>query len=139
MTIQDARFCFTVNDPTGQPLTSFKNPCDINSSKKNGLPNKALTINIKTHFSNYSPLLIIVKLSIKSLWECMRLFHLNRSMKVWVISSIFVLLVNLIVFIFQEYFDEIVVLLAVLLTPVAWIVLYFLSKLFFRRSFKSIN
>jgi hypothetical protein len=59
----------------------------------------------------------------------MRLFYLNRSTKVWLISSIFVLLVNLIVFIFKKHFDTIVVFWVVLLTPVAWLGLYFLSRL----------
>ena len=49
----------------------------------------------------------------------MRLFYLNKSTKVWLISSIFVLLVNLIVFIFKKHFDTDIVFWVVLLTPVA--------------------
>ena len=69
----------------------------------------------------------------------MRLLHFNRRSKAWLISSIFVLIVNLIVFSFQEHFDKNIVFFVVLLTPVAWLGLYFLSKLFFGKSSEDSN
>jgi hypothetical protein len=64
----------------------------------------------------------------------MRLLYLNRSTKIWLIGSIFVLLANLIVFIFKKHFDTTIVFWVVLLTPVAWLVLYFLSRLVIKRN-----
>jgi hypothetical protein len=62
----------------------------------------------------------------------MRLFYLDRSTKLWLISSLIVLLVNLIVLVFQKHFNQNFVLLVVILTPVAWAGLYFLFKFFFK-------
>jgi hypothetical protein len=67
----------------------------------------------------------------------MRLLYLNRSNKVWLISSLLVLFFNLIVFVFRKHFDRNMVLIVVLLTPVAWAGLYFLSKLFFKSDLKN--
>jgi uncharacterized membrane protein (DUF106 family) len=64
----------------------------------------------------------------------MRPFYLNRTTRVWLISSIFVLLVNLIVFIFKKHFDTMIVFWVVLLTPVAWLGLYFLCRLVVKRN-----
>lgn len=52
-------------------------------------------------------------------------------MKGWLIGSVFVLCINLIVFVFQKHFSTSTALWVVLLTPVAWTGLYFLSKLVF--------
>jgi hypothetical protein len=59
----------------------------------------------------------------------MRPLYLNKSTKIWLISAIFVLLINLIVFIFKKHFDTTIVFWVVLLTPAAWLGLYFLSRL----------
>ena len=64
----------------------------------------------------------------------MRLLYLNKSTKLWLISSLLVLLVNLIVFVYQKHFNQNFVLFVVLLTPVAWAGLYLLCKLFFKRN-----
>jgi hypothetical protein len=69
----------------------------------------------------------------------MRLLHFNRSSKAWLISSILVLIVNLIIFGFQKHIDKNIVFFVVLLTPVAWLGLYFLSKLFFEKSSQDSN
>jgi hypothetical protein len=64
----------------------------------------------------------------------MPLLYLDRRNKGWLGTSIFVLIVNLIVFIIQKHLSQNIVLLVVLLTPAAWVVLYFLSGLVFKRA-----
>jgi hypothetical protein len=59
--------------------------------------------------------------------------HLDKRLKGWLIGSVFVLCINLTVFIFQEHFSKPIVFLVVLLTPVAWTGLYFLAELVFRK------
>ena len=56
---------------------------------------------------------------------------LDLKTKGWLISSIFVLLINLVVFVFRKYSDKTLVLWVVLLTPVAWLILYLLFKRLF--------
>jgi hypothetical protein len=53
----------------------------------------------------------------------MRPLTLNRSSKGWLISSILVILVSISVYVFRTYFDEMLVLLVVVLTPVLLLVL----------------
>ena len=62
----------------------------------------------------------------------MHFLYLKRSTKLWLISGLLILLVNLIVFVFQKHFNQNFVLFVVLLTPVAWAGLYFLFKFFFK-------
>ena len=62
----------------------------------------------------------------------MHFLYLQRSTKLWLISGLLILLVNLIVFVFQKHFNQNFVLFVVLLTPVAWAGLYFLFKFFFK-------
>lgn len=69
----------------------------------------------------------------------MRLIHFNKFTKVWLISALVVLLVNFVVFIFKRHFDPTVVLSIVLITPVVWVISYFLLKLFFRERSNSLN
>ena len=61
------------------------------------------------------------------------MFHLSldKKTKGWLFSSILVLLINLVVFGFRKYFDNHTVLWVVVLTPVAWLFLYFLFKYLF--------
>lgn len=67
----------------------------------------------------------------------MRLINLNNRTKGWLIGSLFILCVNLMVFIFQKRFDIYIVLLVVLLTPIAWTALYVLSRLFSKKAPKA--
>lgn len=69
----------------------------------------------------------------------MRLIHFNKVTKVWLISALAVLFVNLVVFIFQRHFDRTTVLFIVLLTPVVWVISYFLLKLFFGQRSDGLN
>jgi hypothetical protein len=55
-------------------------------------------------------------------------------MKGWLIGSIFVLGVNLIVFLFRNHFNKYLVLSVVLLTPVAWTLLYVFIRRFFKKT-----
>jgi hypothetical protein len=66
----------------------------------------------------------------------MRLLYLDRGMKGWLIGSIFVLCVNLIVFIFRSHFNTYMVLGVILLTPVAWTLLYVLTRRFLKEAQK---
>jgi len=56
------------------------------------------------------------------------MFHLtlDKKNKGWLFSSIIVLLINLVVFGFRKHFDIGTVLWVVVLTPVAWLSLYYL-------------
>ena len=60
------------------------------------------------------------------------MFDMKQSTKYWLAGSICLLLINLTIYIFRKNFDTIFVLWVVTLTPVAWLVLYFLTSLFDR-------
>jgi hypothetical protein len=60
----------------------------------------------------------------------MRPLTFDRSTKIWLISSILVLLVSIGVYTFRSHFDERVVLLVVVLTPVVLMVLALVFGLF---------
>ena len=60
------------------------------------------------------------------------MFDLKQSAKFWLVGSLVVLSINLIAFLFRNYFDFIISLWVVNLTPVAWLGLYFLPDLFER-------
>jgi hypothetical protein len=64
----------------------------------------------------------------------MPLIYLDRGMKGWLTGSIFVLCGNLIVFIFRAHLDKYLVLCVVLLTPVAWTLLYVLARRFLKEA-----
>jgi hypothetical protein len=64
----------------------------------------------------------------------MRPIYFDKGTKIWLISSIIVLLINLIAFIFKKHFDTTLVFWVVLLTPAAWLGLYFLSRLVVKRN-----
>jgi len=58
----------------------------------------------------------------------MRLLHLNPNIKLWLISLILVLAVNLVVFLFRERLSNDIAIAVVGLTPVAWLVLTLLFR-----------
>jgi len=66
-------------------------------------------------------------------------FSLDIKTKGWLFSSIIVLLVNLVVFGFRKHFDPVLVLWVVFLTPLVWLILYFLFFILFERLFQGRN
>lgn len=56
----------------------------------------------------------------------MRPLSLDQKTKGWMIGSILVLLINLVVFAFRNHLEMNIVLSVVVLTPIAWLLLYVL-------------
>lgn len=67
------------------------------------------------------------------------MFNLKQSTKYWLISSIFILMINLTIFLFRHHFDLMTLVWVVILTPVAWLILYFLTDLLDRDDPQSKN
>ena len=57
------------------------------------------------------------------------MFYLKKSMKYWLRGSICIIIINLIVYIFRNYVNETALLWVVILTPVACLALYPLTRL----------
>ncbi|MGD8274285.1 MAG: hypothetical protein PVH74_14025 [Desulfobacterales bacterium] len=64
----------------------------------------------------------------------MPLVYLDRRLKGWLIGSLVVLCINLIVFVFRSHFNQYLVLGVVFFTPVAWTLLYVLSRRFLKET-----
>ena len=57
------------------------------------------------------------------------MYDMNRSTKYWLIGMIFLLAIYVVIFLFRENFDFTFLLWVVVLTPVTWLVLLFLTSL----------
>ena len=57
------------------------------------------------------------------------MFSYKQSTKYWLIGSLFILVINGIIFLFRKHFDLTILVWVVILTPVAWLILYFLTDL----------
>ena len=60
------------------------------------------------------------------------MYDMNRSIKYWLIGTIFILAIYMVIFIFRNKFDLIFLLWVVVLTPVTWLALLFLTSLLVR-------
>jgi membrane protein required for beta-lactamase induction len=54
---------------------------------------------------------------------------MKKSSKYWLLGSIFIIVINLIFFIFRNYVDQAVLFWVVILTPVACLILYPVTSL----------
>lgn len=62
------------------------------------------------------------------------MYFLKKSLKYWLWGSICIIIINFIVFVFRNKIDQIVLLWVVMLTPVALLALYPLTRLLDRNS-----
>ena len=60
------------------------------------------------------------------------MFDMKHSTKNWIGTSLVILAINVTVFLFRDSFDLTILFWLVILTPVAWLVLYFLTELLYR-------
>ena len=67
------------------------------------------------------------------------MFNLKQSTKYWLISSIFIFMINVTIFLFRHHFNLMTIVWVVILTPVAWLILYFLTDLLDRDDPQSKN
>ena len=56
------------------------------------------------------------------------MLYIRKSSKYWLLGAVCIFLINLIVFIFRNYVHETVLLWVVILTPVACLILYPLTR-----------
>ena len=62
------------------------------------------------------------------------MFYMKKNSKYWLWGSIFIIIVNLIVYISRNYINQTVMLWIVILTPVSFLALYPLTRLLDRDS-----
>lgn len=57
------------------------------------------------------------------------MFDMKQSTKYWLMGLIFVLAINITIFVFRNSFELSILIWMVVLTPITWLVLYFLTNL----------
>ena len=67
------------------------------------------------------------------------MFDMKQSTKYWLMGSIFVLAINITIFVFRNSFELSILIWVVVLTPITWLVLYFLTNLLDRSDKKREN
>ena len=67
------------------------------------------------------------------------MFDMKQSTKYWLMGSIFVLAINITIFVFRNSFELSILLWVVVLIPIPWLVLYFLTNLLDRSDKKREN
>jgi hypothetical protein len=67
------------------------------------------------------------------------MFDMKKSTKYWLMGSIFVLAINITIFVFRNSFELSILIWVVVLTPITWLVLYFLTNLLDRSDKKREN
>jgi hypothetical protein len=67
------------------------------------------------------------------------MFDMKQSTKYWLMGSIFVLAINIAIFVFRNSFELSILIWVVVLTPITWLVLYFLTNLLDRSDKKREN
>lgn len=67
------------------------------------------------------------------------MFDMKQSTKYWLMGLIFVLAINITIFVFRNSFELSILIWVVVLTPITWLVLYFLTNLLDRSDKKREN